>query len=163
MTIHSFGMCGGCVFRVKGLTAGTPEYDAALAQAKIDFQGQGNLVRKRGETVKAKVRKRRNVEAGVTVERESGAIDAEKQLQFAPKVEGSPILTQLPRPDNSILLCFNDGDEGLLDKLKETARRHRREPDQEILWMIEMHLGGPTIYAGISDFIPAVSVAQEAE
>ncbi len=35
MTIPGDGLCGGCYGAVKGKSKGTPEYDAALAQAKI--------------------------------------------------------------------------------------------------------------------------------
>ena len=36
-----------------------------------------------------------------------------------------------------ILLQFNDGDEALLERLRATAKRFRREPAAQILWMLQ--------------------------
>ncbi len=150
MTIHSAGMCGGCVGRALGLEGEARE--AALVQAKIDFQGRGNLVRKRGEAVKAKVHARRarqnkiaKVEGSVKTDPESGAIDTTRSSPADPKVEGTGLAFTIPTAmDNpsiiSIMVNFTAGDHVLFDGLQALAKKYRRSPDQQILWLLEKEL-----------------------
>lgn len=143
MAIMQDHMCGGCCGRSRGLTGEAKE--AALAKAREDFMGKEPKSRGNYRPRKPKVEEKPKTDPG------SGAIAAGSPLGGKTKVEEKPkedslasfikercIIEQGPdKNDHIIVLRFDDGDSALLDNVRALARRFRREPAQQILWMID--------------------------
>ena len=146
MALMQDGMCGGCFNRGKGLSG--EEREKALAQAKADFQGKGPRGGGRAPRVKSAAPPPRKAKVEGTAKKDpaSGAIAPGSPLGLSPKVEGaakkdtvSDFVDKclIPSDPRTIILHFNNGDEALLEKLSATAKRFRREPAAQILWMLQ--------------------------
>jgi hypothetical protein len=165
MAIMQDGMCGGCFGRAKELEGS--EKLIALAKARTDFMGKGPVSRgNRAPRIKsaAKPPRKAKVEGRFQKDPASGAIaSGSEQLEtgkvegIAPgldvsgsvstrkpdRKEGRPGLGILPASDDyaappiSIIINFHDPDMPLFAALEDLARKFRRNPDQQILWMIE--------------------------
>jgi hypothetical protein len=153
MAISQDGMCGGCFNRGKHLE-GQDKLEA-LAQAKEDFEGRGPLTTgKRGPRIIAG----KKAEKPLSTKHSSRKPDRKESTTiFSPmptRDDQDPKLAKafdLPDVQVSrdivetfaayqIILHFDDGDEKLYAGLKALARKYRRTPDQQLLWLLEHEL-----------------------
>jgi hypothetical protein len=154
MAIMQDGLCGGCFNRAKGLKG--EDREKALAQAREDFKGKGPLsggnriARVKTPREKAKIpissdistrkqdRKPKNdnyhPEKGLGIELYPAPPG---EIVRLPDVQVSRDMLETFADDHTIVLHFDNGDEDLLKSLKTTAKRFRREPSQQILWMLQ--------------------------
>jgi hypothetical protein len=69
-----------------------------------------------------------------------GILPAAPDGAFPMDVQVSRDMLETFKDDHTIILTFDNGDEALLESLKATAKRFRREPSQQILWMLQYGL-----------------------
>jgi ribosomal protein S27E len=128
------GRCFTC-HKAAGKLQG-PALDAALAEVKRRIDA-GEICKGRGLVIAAE-----QLPYLTSLKEEENRIEREYEAKMAStEDQHSPMSGIIPK--NSILLCFNDGDGRLLDQLNELAKKNRREPDQQILFMIESELSRP--------------------
>ena len=139
--IVAHGRCFTCERAAKGLSG------LALAVALIEVKRRidAGEIRKGGPGRRAKqidapkAAIKPKVEGSVKTDPGSGAIVSGLKQLLAPKVEGLAFL-----PDStlvfSVIVNFVDDDQGILDGLQALARKYRRTPDQQLLWLLEKEL-----------------------
>jgi len=161
MVIAQDGLCGGCWCRTKGLTGAA--YDEALAKAKADFggvpEGERAPQRKfyRGPQVKPQAADAEYAKPAEIVEPHPGPIEKPPE-----DVEATPTpgwKWQGPYSNHNrfwglpgdlwliageempaILVPFHDEDCRVYDALIKLSLKYRRDPYQQILWLLEKEL-----------------------
>jgi hypothetical protein len=113
-------MCGSCVRRAKGLAGELRE--RALAKARVDFKGQGRMNSKRGEEVKARL---------------AASYPKPEEVVEAQITDAKLFFADPPFATNMTLAFVDDTDKAVLEHIKTEARRLRRTPDQQAIWMLQ--------------------------
>lgn len=140
--IVAHGRCFTCERAAVGysgdaLTAALAEFKRRIDAGEIRKGGPGRRA-KQIDAPKAAIKPK--VEGSVKTDPGSGAIDAAGTLGPAPKVEGLAFLPDSPLWVFSVIVNFVDDDQGILDGLQALARKYRRTPDQQLLWLLEKEL-----------------------
>lgn len=166
MKITQEGLCGGCFYRIRGMTGEAKVH--ALAQARKDFKGRGPVGpgnRKPITKVSTPISARKpDPEPPPPDLADRPATTQEKELVFTPgerrvfasdrptteivsvgsALESSTSATWPPPPPVglvlSVIVYFTDGDSAIFEGLQALARKYRRNPDQQILWLLEKEL-----------------------
>jgi hypothetical protein len=121
------GLCGGC----RRVTKTTPpeQLEAALAAAKIRF----NAPNFDGKHPSGQRRKLPAIPAEAQVDRDEGDMFRKPVgIETCPPTE-AVISVHSP----NILLVFPSPDRPLYDAILAEAKRNRRDPDQQILWILQ--------------------------
>jgi hypothetical protein len=134
MAIAQDGLCGGCFNRGKGLTGS--DQLIALAKAREDFKGKGPLTTgKRGPQINA----RKKAEKPLSAKLSSRKTDRKPEKSIIQYAEMASLLPSLDAVD-SVTIHFTSADAALSEGLLSLARKYRRTPDQQLLWMLEKEI-----------------------
>ena len=148
LCIIADGCCFVCRQAGKGLAGEEKAAALAAVKAKIESgtmrKGGGRRgPRKAAQEVApapAGGRIKKNVEERATKEQKSGAIDAGILQDRKPKVEGKMRFAPARNPEGTPVICLGFAekrDREIYNVVIAMAARLRREPEQQILWMLQ--------------------------